>query len=418
MKKLLVLFTIGFPYSDKEPFLNPEFPQYKQYYDHVLIVAPRKAGDRITRILDSNFFSIIDDYSHFGSVSSTLSGFFLALTDHQLYREVWSLIKKGKLSLQRLYDLVIQTACGNHRSWEAAKWIKKHTEFNSITAYSYWFNTTAYSAVKLKQNVNKNIFAVSRAHGFDLYEERYKTKYPPNQHFIFQNVDYIATISEDGKRYLETKYGGANKIHVWHLGAIDKRKLNPVAGRDVLRIVSCSRVVPVKRVHRILESLMGLSDARIIWTHLGGGDLLEEIKKRAESLPSNITVEFTGNIPNEEIYEKYTKTPFHVFINTSESEGISVAIMEAMSFGIPVIATDVGGTRELVFENENGFILSPDFSNDDFINVIKRYISMSEDEYLMQRQMARRRYSEAFNAEENAANFLTAISTRSSEYKR
>lgn len=418
MKKLLVLFTIGFPYSDKEPFLNPEFPQYKQYYDHVLIVAPRKAGDRITRSLDSDLFSIIDDYSHFGSVSSTLFGFFLALTDRQLYREVWSLIKKGKLSLQRLYDLVIQTACGNHRSWEAAKWIKKHTEFNIITAYSYWFNTTAYSAVKLKQTVNKNIFAVSRAHGFDLYEERYKTKYPPNQHYIFQNVDYIATISEDGKRYLETKYGGVNKIHVWHLGAIDKRKLNPVAGRDVLRIVSCSRVVPVKRVHRILESLMGFSDARIIWTHLGGGDLLEEIKKRAKSLPSNITVEFTGNISNEEIYEKYTKTPFHVFINTSESEGISVAIMEAMSFGIPVIATDVGGTRELVNENENGFILSRNFSDDDFINVINRYISMSEDEYLMQRQMARKRYTEAFNAEENAADFLTAISTRSSEYKR
>lgn len=405
-----MLFTYGFPYSDNEPFLNPEFPRYAQFYDHVLIVTPKKAGDRITRSLDHDYFTILDDYSHFERIGSTLLALILALTDKQMYREIWSLIKKGKLSLKKVYDLLVLTACGNHRSRKAAGWIRKHPEYDVITAYGYWFNTTAYSAVTLKRRVKKPVFTVSRAHGFDLYEERHRTNYLPNQRFIFQNVDYVAAISEDGKKYLENKYGKTKKAHVWHLGAVDKKKLNPVADRDVFRIVSCSRAVPVKRLHRIVEPLMSFSDARIVWTHLGGGPLLEEIKEKAKALPSNITVEFSGTIANDEIYERYGKTPFHAFVNTSESEGISVAMMEAMSFGIPVIATNVGGTKELVADRENGFLLVPDFSDHDFVSAIRQYIAMPEDEYLMHRKRARARFNETFNAEENAVNFLTALS--------
>jgi glycosyltransferase involved in cell wall biosynthesis len=45
-----------------------------------------------------------------------------------------------------------------------------------------------------------------------------------------------------------------------------------------------------------------------------------------------------------------------VFLFTSHREGLSVAILEAMASGLPVVATDVGGTREQVVEGENGFV--------------------------------------------------------------
>ena len=47
-----------------------------------------------------------------------------------------------------------------------------------------------------------------------------------------------------------------------------------------------------------------------------------------------------------------------MFVNVSESEGIPVSIMEALAAGVPVLATDVGGTSELVGEN-NGILLPP-----------------------------------------------------------
>ncbi|MFR4320263.1 MAG: glycosyltransferase [Blautia massiliensis (ex Durand et al. 2017)] len=45
-------------------------------------------------------------------------------------------------------------------------------------------------------------------------------------------------------------------------------------------------------------------------------------------------------------------------MNVSSSEGIPVSIMEATSFGIPGIATDAGGTKEIIRDKENGVLLS------------------------------------------------------------
>ena len=61
-----------------------------------------------------------------------------------------------------------------------------------------------------------------------------------------------------------------------------------------------------------------------------------------------------------------------MFINVSSTEGIPVSIMEAMSFGIPVIATAVGGTPEIV-NNENGYLLSKDPSAKELAEVIQNF---------------------------------------------
>ena len=55
--------------------------------------------------------------------------------------------------------------------------------------------------------------------------------------------------------------------------------INPLIDRKTLKIVSCSRIVPIKRIHRILEALREIKDFPIEWTHIGGGELLEDIEK-------------------------------------------------------------------------------------------------------------------------------------------
>ncbi|NJK95527.1 MAG: glycosyltransferase [Bacteroidales bacterium] len=50
-----------------------------------------------------------------------------------------------------------------------------------------------------------------------------------------------------------------------------------------------------------------------------------------------------------------------MFLNTSLSEGVPVSVMEALSFGLPVIATDVGGTGELI-NDEVGMLINPEIS--------------------------------------------------------
>ena len=68
-------------------------------------------------------------------------------------------------------------------------------------------------------------------------------------------------------------------------------------------------------------------------------------------------------------------------MNVSESEGIPVSIMEASSFGIPVIATNVGGVGEIVENGYNGLLLNKDFLNRDLSVCLKSIACMVDNDY-------------------------------------
>jgi len=59
---------------------------------------------------------------------------------------------------------------------------------------------------------------------------------------------------------------------------------------------------------------------------------------------------------NEEILAFYKETPIDLFISLSEAEGVPVSMMEAISYSIPILSTDVGGCKEIVIE-ETGILI-------------------------------------------------------------
>jgi len=73
---------------------------------------------------------------------------------------------------------------------------------------------------------------------------------------------------------------------------------------------------------------------------------------------NNLEVELLGETPNAEVHRLLESQPFDWMIMLSESEGLPISFAEAMSYGIPVIATDVGGVREEVITGETGILLS------------------------------------------------------------
>ena len=126
---------------------------------------------------------------------------------------------------------------------------------------------------------------------------------------------------------------------------------------DQFLLVSCSNVIPLKRVELIVPALSEINDFQIHWVHFGDGPLLEEVIELARNiLHSNITYDFKGRVSNQQVLDWYAMNNPSAFINLSTTEGVPVSIMEAMSFGIPVIATDVGGTSEIV-DSENGVLI-------------------------------------------------------------
>lgn len=285
-------------------------------------------------------------------------------------------------------------------------------EYDSVVFYSYWFYDTALAVIKLRDyyNVNQKC-AVSRAHGYDIYTYRNSMNYLPLREYLLKNIDKVYTCSRNGSDYLKNLCPGyENKIQVAYLGSRD-HGIKSIEEEHVFHIVSCCHISPVKRMDLLAKSLTTLKDSGLTlkWTHFGGGDGLEELKEYSKENLSFMEVDFVGSVKNTELMEYYQKEPVDLFINTSSSEGLPVSIMEACSFGIPSIATDVGGTSEIVRDKETGLLLAVDFKVEELGEKIKYMVQLPKEEKNVYSERCRKLWLEDFCAETNFERFAQEI---------
>ncbi len=130
----------------------------------------------------------------------------------------------------------------------------------------------------------------------------------------------------------------------------------PERMKDKFIVVSTSRLIKRKGLDSLIRAFAefskGKKDVRL--KLYGGGDQKETLESLANELGVGEKVTFLGEQPREVVYEDIGE--YSVFVIPSKNEGMSNSLLEAMARGLPVIATDVGGTRELVNER-NGFIV-------------------------------------------------------------
>ena len=96
----------------------------------------------------------------------------------------------------------------------------------------------------------------------------------------------------------------------------------------------------------------------------------------------NVTYVFKGNVDNAALLEDYITENYYLFVNVSSSEGIPVSIMEASSVGIPCLATDVGGTGEIISDGVNGLLLRADVSDRELADRITWFCGLDGERYL------------------------------------
>lgn len=278
---------------------------------------------------------------------------------------------------------------------------------DDIILYSYWFFTTAKVGVEIKKLLNNNIiYSFCRAHRYDLYSERNPLNYLPYRELLLKNYNNIFPCSNDGVKYLKDNYNDySHKINASFLGTLDNG-LSKYSTDNVFKIVSCSRLEPVKRINKIVEalSLINIKGTRIQWTHIGGGKEFNNINKLIEKKikNKNIEINLLGDVPNKEVIGFYKSNEVDLFINVSSSEGLPVSIMESISFGIPVIATNVGGTSEIVIDGVDGYLIPSNFEDQELSKVILKMIEAKESgEYNNMRIQSRKLWEERFQAQNN-----------------
>ena len=151
---------------------------------------------------------------------------------------------------------------------------------------------------------------------------------------------------------------------------------------------------------------------KIEWHHIGSGKSEKELKSLAKKLEhSMFKIKFIGYLENRKIFDYYKNNAFDYFITLSESEGLPVSLMEASSVGLPIIATNVGGIGEIVYEDKNGFLLSSKPGYDEFKEkFLKAWkAKINQRNYLSLRQNSRQIYEENFNAKTSFERFAMKL---------
>lgn len=136
-------------------------------------------------------------------------------------------------------------------------------------------------------------------------------------------------------------------------------KAHEVQEGDDIVIVSANRFIPHKRVSAIVEAFAKVRTPETRLVLIGGGEEKEEriVKDTITRLGLEDVVRCTGICSAEEIHEEFSRATFYV--SASLEEGFPNVFIEAMHFGLPILATDVGGCREMVVEGKTGFLVDP-----------------------------------------------------------
>ena len=279
-----------------------------------------------------------------------------------------------------------------------------------ILFYSYWFREGAYAGINLKRkNIIKKV--ISRAHGYDVFLER---EYQPLKKEILKEIDTLYPCSKKNEIYLKEKYSSyVEKIRYSYLGTKNKNIFEIKDKGNIINLVSCSNTIPLKRVNLIIEGLENLSvklieKYSIIWTHFGDGTEQKNIVKLAKDKLKNISFNFMGRVPNEEVLKFYKENDIYIFLHMSSTEGLPVSMMEGQSFGIPIIATDVGGVSEIV-NKKTGILLSSNPEIKEITQAIEKMINLSDEEYKEYQKNSYNNWRENFNAEKNYLKFIEEI---------
>ncbi|MCM8595413.1 TIGR03088 family PEP-CTERM/XrtA system glycosyltransferase [Accumulibacter sp.] len=219
-------------------------------------------------------------------------------------------------------------------------------------------------------------------------------------------VDRYITVSDHLRDYLVERVRIAPQRVVQIVNGVDTARFCPSAepgrsglpdgfrGRDALVVCTVGRLQPVKDQETLLRAFAllvagGRPEARLVVA--GDGPMRTALVELAASLGIADRCWFPGTVSNVAGLLRNCD----VFVLPSLAEGISNTLLEAMASGLPVLATAVGGNRELITEGENGWLFEPrDVAT--LVRLLSRYVdepAMLRDQGRRAREMAVTRFS-------------------------
>lgn len=166
-------------------------------------------------------------------------------------------------------------------------------------------------------------------------------------------------VSDDDRQFgIRNGYSNDNNSHLVYNGIPDvpdalRANFQQARGTDPVRLIMVARLSKPHKDHETpIKALAQLKNMNWTIDFVGAGDPAEYIEL-AEQLGVADRCNFVGEV--NDVQQRLAKAD--IFLLTSQFEGLPVAVSEAMRAGLPVIANDINGNREMVSDNVNGFLV-------------------------------------------------------------
>ena len=259
---------------------------------------------------------------------------------------VWSLMR-------RFCQGTFTTAAKNFAVLPKAVWLAQMAKnWRADHIHAFWASGPA--SLALAASELSGVPWSFSAHRFDIMENNLMQQKADSARFV-------RFISADGLR-LSGLQGTAleSKTIVLHLGIDVDVPLAAVAATNVPVVLCVAALVPRKGHGVLLKAVQELQRRNVVselWL-AGDGELRDSLQQDVRARGLSARVKFLGSLPHSELMSLYVNGLVTMVALASYHEGIPVSLMEAMSFAVPVVATQAGGVAELLGNNA-GLIVAP-----------------------------------------------------------
>ncbi len=265
------------------------------------------------------------------------------------------------------------------------KWIKS---IKANAVFASWAYPDGVSASKLAKLLDIPFFL--KVHGSDINEY---SQFPPRAIQIINSANYsngVIAVSQA----LADKMGNmgvhTNLINVIYNGVDQNifyydKKTNLKNNVDLLFVGNLKKT---KGVIELLECFNKIhkSYPDLTLTYVGTGETLAFLKQKVNEYNIEEKVSFLGSVKHKNLGQLMHKAKFLVL--PSYNEGVPNVILEAMSCGIPVIATDIGGIPEVVINEITGILIDTPTATALYTG-FKKAMSISWDSSLISKKAER-----------------------------
>ena len=220
----------------------------------------------------------------------------------------------------------------------------------------------AYSKAKISESFDE--FQVKN-YGFSISLQK------KVRSFSIKKSDIVVTPSKHLKNFI-LNLGFKNKIEIINNGVLIPEENTNIFTNDQINITIVSRLVSHKNIEKIIKAISDLNSPLINLNIIGDGPELNQLQKISLESNNKDNIIFHGKLNRDEINHIFLNSD--IYIQASNYEGLPHSLLEAMSYGIPVLCTPVGECKEILGNENRGYILDLPVSKNNIKSKISEII--------------------------------------------